>query len=195
MSSAKNILRQRLLAQRNALSDSEKQQANQRINEYLSGYLSTCQTAVIGAYLAFAGEPDIAPSLLQLNQHGHTIAVPRIGPQPGRMQFYRWHPDSRLTDNRFGIAEPEHPTDNNTQTSLPVSAFAILLIPLVGFDADGHRLGMGGGYYDRWLADADDAIPERIGIAHHWQQQARIPFDTMDQPLHRVITDRGIIEL
>ncbi len=106
------------------------------------------------------------------------------------MQFYPWQADTGLQRNRFGIDEPDA---DPMQQPLTAEIFDVLLIPLVGFDTIGHRLGMGGGYYDRWLADADPEKPERIGIAYSWQQLAYIPFEATDQPVHRVITDQGII--
>lgn len=185
----KTTLRQALIARRKNLKGKEKNLKNQLINKYLLSYLEPYSQCTIGAYLAFGGEPNLAPAIQCLYHNGHSLAVPRISQnQPGLMEFHHWSPQTVLELNRYGIAEPL--TDSQIFTA---EQFDILLIPLVGFDDHGHRLGMGAGFYDRWLADTCDNKPERIGIAYHWQQQASIPFDTMDQPLHRVITDQGCI--
>ncbi len=181
-----------MLRQRKTLSIKNKTVLNQKIRKHLSSYFDSYEHAIIGAYLSFGGEPDITESMHQLHLNGHRIAVPCIDPVvKGKMQFYDWTPNMRMCDNRFGIPEP---AITSADQPVPCSDFDVLLIPLLGFDALGHRLGMGGGYYDRWLSHASPEQPERMGIAYHWQQQKRIPFDTMDQPLHRVITDQGVID-
>lgn len=190
--SSKNALRQHLLQQRKNLSLEHKNQLNQLVSKLVLDYFEAKKEAVIGAYLAFGGELNITSVMQQLQVRGHRIAVPRIDTQQdGVMALFEWRANQPMQANRFGIDEPVIRAD---QAPLTQNDFDALLIPLVGFDVAGHRLGMGGGYYDRWLAAADKNKPERIGIAYAWQQQAAIPFDTMDQPLHRIITDQGIID-
>lgn len=192
ISSQKSILRKSLLRQRKKLPLRKKTIFNQQIAIYLLRYFESYNHVTIGAYLSFDGEPDITEPMRQLHTRGHRIAVPCIDPVvKGKMQFYDWAPNVSLCNNRYGIPEPA-----TTPAHRPISCsdFDALLVPLLGFDALGHRLGMGGGYYDRWLSHASQKQPERIGIAYHWQQQTLIPFDTMDQPLHRVVTDQGVID-
>jgi len=187
----KAVLRQRLIAQRKSLSKEKISISSQLVTTYLLRYFSGKKQCVIGAYLSFGNELDITPALQQLQQLGHLIAVPIVDPSTtGLMHFYAWHSTMPMHPNRFGIAEPLLP--NNSQ-ALQAQQFDALLIPLLGFDVNGHRLGMGGGYYDRWLEHAEKHKPQRIGIAYAWQQQASIPSATMDQPLHQVITEDGII--
>lgn len=188
----KSSLRQALLKHRKTQNETEKNYYNQLINKHILSYFEPAKSTIIGAYLAWDGEPDIGDALHELHQNGHRIAVPVISKnRAGSMQFFDWRPDLELHTNRYGIPEPVSGKDQQPIEPADLNA---LLIPLLGFDAAGHRLGMGAGFYDRWLAGADEQRPQRIGIAYAWQQQAHIPFDTMDQPLHRVITGHGVIE-
>ncbi len=189
---SKITLRQQLIARRRKLSSAHRVNSSKKAIENLLGYLSSYPPSTIGAYLAFDHELDITAGMQQLQQYGHRLAIPVIESNPtATMKFYCWHPEAKLLSNRFGIAEPDL---TNNPKPLAADEFDVLLMPLVGFDNIGNRLGMGGGYYDRWLMSVDLTKPERIGIAYNWQQQSSIPFDKMDQPLSKVITDQGVID-
>lgn len=71
-----------------------------------------------------------------------------------------------------------------------------IFMPLVGFDREGHRLGMGGGFYDRTLAFTRHwprAVPKLVGLGHHSQEVARLPVQPWDVSLHAIATDREVI--
>jgi 5-formyltetrahydrofolate cyclo-ligase len=143
-----------------------------------------------GSVLAFwpnDGEPDLRPALTALSQAGVQIGLPVIEPRnDGRMRFHAWRPDGLMTPNRFGIPEPLQ------GRPCPLSDAAVVLMPLVAFDRQGGRLGMGGGFYDRALGHLKDAaVPQRIGVAYAIQEETGLPREPWDVSLHGVLTEDG----
>jgi 5-formyltetrahydrofolate cyclo-ligase len=131
----------------------------------------------IAGYIAHKGEPDILPFLLRAFHLGHVVALPR--PDADRLDFRRWDPDMAMEPGLAGIPQPAGGD--------PIEP-RIVLAPLVGFDRLGHRLGQGGGYYDRWFADHPHAM--RIGIAWSMQEVPSLPTEPWDVPLHAIVTEK-----
>ena len=98
----------------------------------------------------------------------------------GQLVFADYRPDTKLGRGSYGIPQPDI-----VRQVRP----SVVLAPLVAFTADGRRLGMGGGYYDRYLASAPDA--KRVGIAHECQRAQHLPADVWDVLLHAVVTENG----
>ena len=134
--------------------------------------------ARVGAYMASDGEVDLMPVIELCWQRSLAVALPVI--VAGGLRFADYRRDQPLRRNRYGILEPAPPTD-----AVPT----LVLTPLVAFDSQGHRLGRGGGYYDRYLAAHPDA--QRIGIAHECQRATRLPAGPLDVPLAAVVTELG----
>lgn len=123
------------------------------------------------------------------------IARPRGAPgqdvrrRAGGLVFRHYAPGTPLRAGAFGIAAPVGPRASRR----PVAGIDLLIMPLVGFDAAGHRLGMGGGFYDRTLAGRGrQRRPRTLGLAYAGQQQPVIPHDPWDHPLDLVVTDRAV---
>jgi 5-formyltetrahydrofolate cyclo-ligase len=96
----------------------------------------------------------------------------------------------RWQRNRYGIAEPQG------NAYAPLRSLHVILVPLVGVDARGNRLGMGAGFYDRALGRLRVGAwrrPRLVGIAHSCQQVARLQAQPHDVPLDALITERGIV--
>ena len=92
----------------------------------------------------------------------------------------------------YGIPEPSL----KSAKTVPTWSLDLILMPLVGFDRQGNRLGMGGGYYDRTLAFVNGGIPAAprlVGLAHSCQEVASIPSHSWDVAVEKIITDREII--
>jgi 5-formyltetrahydrofolate cyclo-ligase len=145
----------------------------------------------IGLYMANDGELDLAPLAARLRTAGKCLALPVVRGAPGRtahLEFYRWDAEAALIRNRYGIPEPAPGA-----AFLPVIALDLLLMPLVAFDHHGTRLGMGAGYYDRFLgATAPGLRPCLVGVAHEVQRSAQLlPAAPWDVPLDGVLTERG----
>lgn len=137
--------------------------------------------AVIGLYHAGSYEAPTAHYTTYFRENGHTFALPRFASNKSPMEF-AVHVDpfgeSDLVTGPFGMLEPR----TEAETVVP----DVLLIPLVGFTANGDRLGQGGGHYDRYLAEH----PGRIAIGLAWDVQLcdALPTEPHDQRLDAVIT-------
>lgn len=144
----------------------------------------------IAAYAALADEPDLAGALATLARRGAVIYLPRIA-SFRRRQLAFAGADGRQRTNRYGIAEPLRGAPEIRAGTLDV-----VLVPLVGFDASGVRLGMGGGYYDRAFAFRRHRHalprPRLIGIAFACQQVDTLPAAAHDVRLDAVITEHGL---
>lgn len=179
-------LRRELRRRRQQLSAAFQQQASTALSQQLQQCAEIQQASRIALYLANDGEVDPAPFAQWCIAQGKQLALPVLHPFcPGHLLFLDYHPQHPLTVNQFGIYEPELAVN----AIVLLADIDVLLIPLVGFDEQGQRLGMGGGYYDRTLANvAANSHPTRIGLAHDCQRVAQLPVASWDMPMHYVVT-------
>ena len=145
----------------------------------------------VAIYAALREELDTAP-LIQLAQaRGCRVFLPRIDRRTGRIQFLETLPGGNESVNHLGIVEPKG------SASVGARWLNLVLLPLVGFDARGVRLGMGGGYYDRTFAfrNRHDAWrgPRLVGVAYDFQQLPSITAAAHDVLMDAVVTDKGVI--
>jgi len=184
----KTDLRKRIRQERALLAPSQRQTWDSEINNHLLNYVAQTQPRVVAAFLAFDGEPDLAPALIQMERQGLRLAVPVIRAAPGRsdMCFRQWSPGSDMRPNRYGIPEPVGTLD------VRLGEIDLALVPLVAWDAQGGRLGMGASFYDRFFQTvADQRQPYRLGVAYQLQQVERLPLDPWDIRLHGILTEDG----
>lgn len=141
--------------------------------------------AIVSGYAAFRDEADPKLLLLTLAARGHPLALPVITAKGEALRFHRWQPSDALVTHAYGVQEP--------QATAEIVIPDVLLVPLLAFDAAGHRLGYGGGYYDRTLAllRAQKSVTA-IGIAYAGQRIAAVPHDAHDQRLDGVLTEDGL---
>ena len=145
----------------------------------------------IAIYLANDGEID--PSLLieQLWKSKKNCYLPVLHPvKKNHLWFYQYTKNTQLKLNRFGILEP---TLKNKKRIAPW-ALELVLFPLVAFDSQGGRLGMGGGFYDRTFEFTQEKT-KLYGLAHHFQEVDKIPTEAWDIPLHGIATDKQIFKM
>jgi 5-formyltetrahydrofolate cyclo-ligase len=192
ISLARNQLRQELRIKRRSLNP--KQQAEAAINLLknilkLPVYLKSKHIAV---YLSSDGEMDLQPLIHQSWAMGKKVYLPVIKPNKSReLWFVEYTPQTELISNRFKILEP----DPNKNHKLPAHLLDIVFMPLVGFDEQGNRLGMGGGFYDTTFAfkkEKPKSKPVLIGVAHECQRTESINVEGWDVTLDLVVTDKGI---
>ncbi len=136
---------------------------------------------VVGAYHALPDEADPAALLERLAGLGCHIAFPRVAGKGLPLDYHRLPDGAVLAPGTYGIHEPLE--------SWPRAVPACLLVPLLAFDARGHRLGYGGGFYDRTLALLN--VPA-IGIAYAGQEISSIPSQPHDRTLDMVLTEQGV---
>ena len=147
-------------------------------------------TRRIGAYLANDGEIDPLPAMLEWSRRGQKCFLPILFPgQKPRLRFAGFSMESRMLQNRFGILEP----CVSQRACLDPSQLDWIFVPLVAFDSSGHRLGMGGGYYDASLAALRSRThwrkPRLVGLAHEFQRIDHLAVDEWDVPLHGILTN------
>lgn len=134
------------------------------------------------------GELDCLPAIRALWAMNRTILLPVVGRTRGFMHLYRYQRDTRLIVNRYGIAEPAADDQH-----IGLMAVSLVLLPLVAFDDAGGRLGMGGGYYDRFLSTLPAGMrPRLVGLGHEIQRSPTpLPADNWDIPLDDIVTEAG----
>ncbi len=196
--SEKSTLRRRLRALRNRIPPTQRKSAARRIERLAVGTRFLARGRRIGFYMPSKGEADILPLLNRALWMGVECYLPVVPPRAGR-----WHGRKRLwftrlgdvqrhwSLNRYGI--PEYGLRHDRRR---VWRLDVLFLPMIGFDAEGYRMGMGGGYYDASLAYlARRRVwrrPRLVGVAFDLQGVVRLPRDPWDIPLDAVITERKV---
>ncbi len=147
----------------------------------------TLNGKITAAYLPMGGELDPLPLLDVLRKKGHEICLPVCVDDDAPLIFRRYKKQSGLLPDAMGISAPRA----TAQTVTP----DIVLLPLLAFDADGNRLGRGGGFYDRTLAKLREAGDTQfIGLAFDMQKVDKSPVAPHDEALHGVLTPTQFIE-
>lgn len=184
-------LRRSLRAARRSLSPSAQKQAALRLYRQLAHSPVFWRARRIALYLPNDGEIDPKWIIQAAWRQKKKLYLPRLAAWPQQhMVFQRFRQPDRLKPNRFGILEPAC----NPKTQISPRILNLILMPLVGFDPYGGRLGMGGGFYDRSLAFIQRRTykahpPTLLGLAHECQKVSRLPLASWDIPLDGIVTD------
>jgi 5-formyltetrahydrofolate cyclo-ligase len=182
-------LRTALRRRRAELAATEVAALSLRIARHLWRLPMLARAERIACYVAVGGEVDCTPVMTEAIVRGRRLFLPVIHGQ--RLLFAPWEPAAPMLINRFGIPEPRA----DAGSTLSGTDLDVVLAPLVAFDDQGNRLGMGGGFYDRTLrfmsARGAWRRPRFIGLAYEFQRVAALPASRWDVPLHCVVTERG----
>lgn len=184
-------LRTRLRTLRKNLSQPTQREHSKKVTQRLVQHAPLSRSSNIALYLASQGELDLAP-LFTLPEFEQTALFLPCIQSDSSLSFRRFGGEHLLTPNKFGILEPTKGCE-----CIEAKNLDIILMPLVGFDRQGHRLGMGGGYYDRALAFTQtdtEKRPFKIGIAHSMQQVEQIEKRSWDITLDAVVTEKEWID-
>ena len=176
----KAALRKTLAAARRAMDPIQKQQWDARICANLLAWWNANKLDQIGVYWPLAGEPDLHPAYATLAHAGVQLALPVVHAPDAPLGFAHWEPGETMVRDRMGVAVP--------QLLRPVERPPALLIPCLGFNPHGYRLGYGGGYYDRTLAP--HPRPLTLGIAYALAA-ASFADDPHDVALDLIITEQS----
>jgi 5-formyltetrahydrofolate cyclo-ligase len=192
-SDARQTLRKAFRDARLALSSKQQQQAAIQLLELYKQHDFLENANNIALYLPFNGEIDTLPLIHYLWSKNRNVFVPILHPFcKGHLLFQQFSPNTQMRTNHFGIAEPTL----DLRYVCPIEQLDLLFTPLVAFDLQGNRLGMGGGFYDRTLANLQNTrnkIETRvIGLAHEIQLAPTLPIETWDIPLPYILTSNKL---
>lgn len=193
MPTDKTDLRHDLRARRRALSADEQKLAAARLATNLTGSRLFLTSRRIACYMPNDGEIDTRPILAHIHRMRKDCYLPVLSRlSHDRLWFARLDTDTDLKPNRFGIPEPVAPSRDLVRAQ----ELDLILMPLVGFDDRGQRLGMGGGFYDRSLEFLRHRNhwrkPHLLGIAYDFQRVNGLKAEPWDIPLQGVVTDQAI---
>jgi 5-formyltetrahydrofolate cyclo-ligase len=171
--------RQRLLAMRTAVPQSQRRVWSEEIEERLRDLLSARGEIILGVYWPFQAEFDPRPLIDWVIAAGSSVALPAVIDKKGPLEYRSWRPSDKLVDGVWNIPIPERRDIVNPQA---------VLAPLVGFDPQCYRLGYGGGYFDRTLA-ALSPRPLAIGVGFEVSLMATIYPQDFDVPMDLIVTE------
>ena len=190
-------LRRAFRARRRAMTLAERQAAAEDVARLLARARLLKAGLRIAVYLAHDGELDPIVIATHARRAGASLYLPVITrAATGRMRFAPMDSPARAwRHNRYGISEP----GGLARLHRTAHRLDVVMLPLVAFDAQGHRLGMGGGYYDRALAFRGRRPtwrrPILIGLAYDCQEAASLAAASWDVPLDLVATPTRLIRI
>lgn len=177
--------------QRKQLSQHQQHQHAQQLAAHFCRSRLFRSARRLACYLPADGEISPEGIMQKAWQYKKQLYLPILPPTGKSLFFAPYTPDTPMKANRFGIDEPDiHPCH-----WIRARQLNLILLPLVAFDEQGNRMGMGGGYYDRSLSFSRHHkqwhSPHLIGLAHECQKAEQLPSEPWDVPLHGVATERG----
>ena len=158
--------------------------------ERVLGALSFPAGCVVSAYWPIGSEIDPRPLMQRLHDDGHQIALPVVTEAGAPLLFRAWRPE-----------DPLEPAGFDTRVPLeyqPELTPRVLIVPMLAFDRSGHRLGYGGGFYDRTLArlrESGIGPVLAVGVAYTAQEVAEVPRDGSDQPVDWIVTEAEALQI
>ena len=180
MATRKAAARKAAFARRKAAYDPA---AGQMACNHLLEYLKPHFSRAVAGYMPIRTEIDPIPAMTELSRSG-PVGVPVIRGKGQPLEFHRWKPGAAMAEGPFGARVPE-----NRELVVP----EIVILPLVAFDDRGYRLGYGGGFYDRTLAQLRASGPVlALGFAYAGQWADDLPVDATDEPMDALITEKGV---
>jgi 5-formyltetrahydrofolate cyclo-ligase len=138
-------------------------------------------------YVSVSSEVETAMMRTLTRELGMTVACPRSKPGDKSMSFHVLASEDELSPGAYGILQPA------AETPLADLKDAVVLVPGMAFDRQGHRLGFGGGYYDRWLAGPGQGLPT-VALAFHEQVVESVPQEAHDIPIQWLVTDKETVD-
>jgi 5-formyltetrahydrofolate cyclo-ligase len=185
-------LRRQLAQRRRALSPTERIAAAQGLRRSLEQLPEYFTDVRVAGYWASHGELPLNLVIPPLAARGQQFLLPVIG-SDRRLRFAPWQAGEAVQPNRYGIPEPAAPGE-----LLEPFQLDMVLVPLLGFDRRGHRLGHGGGYYDRSFAFLNEQLrptePLLVGVAYAFQELPELDDQHWDVPLDFIATERELID-
>ena len=189
LAAKRDTLRRELRARRRALPAAERIAGADALATRLFALPFFPAQGYVAGYWAMDGEIGLHSWQLRLPP-GLVYCLPVLADDQ-TLRFAPWRPGDELVTNRYGIPEP----DVDARSGLLATDMALIAVPLVGFDGAGHRLGMGGGWYDRTLAPRlqRPAPPWLVGVGFEAQRIEAVGAQAWDVPLDAICTERDTL--
>ena len=181
----KKALRSKIIAARRNLTDNYRQRASNRMMTVFCALPDFKEPRKVLCYASMADEVQIRPLMEKWLSLGVTVALPHITGK-GQMEAVSFTDFDSLVEGEYGILTP----DLEKGEIIPPDELDLIIVPGIAYDTRGDRLGMGGGFYDAYLARATKA--KRIALAFSCQLVAKIPMEAHDVLVHKIITEQGI---
>jgi len=179
----KTTLRKVARARRKEASDLSAVDASRALAGHVLTLLADKPPTTIGAYWAIGSEIDVCPLMTLLAQKGWQVVLPVVVMKASPLVFRRWSAGDELVGGPLKTVQPKEDQEDVTPD--------VILTPLLAFDEQGYRLGQGGGFYDRTLAQLKGRGVVSIGVAFAAQLVALVPRDDFDQRLDYIVTEQG----
>jgi 5-formyltetrahydrofolate cyclo-ligase len=194
----KKEIRREMRQSRDSLSmhdiNSKSSAIQAKLWQLIVGAVSPCLPfESIMSYIAFGSEVRTQSCIVRAINDGRTVIVPVCGvdtsplPRPCLLPSRLLDLQSEVEEGRFGIPEPKP----EFRRPFPPEKIDLVVVPGLGFDERGHRIGYGGGYYDCFLARCPQAL--LVGLAYEMQILKRIFPSARDFPVHKIITEDRVI--
>lgn len=180
----KSAERNRARARRAAAHAKHGARAGEQLALHGLEFLAVEPCAIVSGFFAIRDEIDPAPLLRRLAARGHPLCLPVVQGKDQPLVFRAWAPGDEMASATWGIAEPL-PSRSEYEPD-------VVLVPLLAFDAQGYRLGYGGGFYDRSLQRLRKLKPiVAVGIGYDELKIDEVPHLDYDQPVDWVLTPSG----
>jgi 5,10-methenyltetrahydrofolate synthetase len=179
--STKPALRKALLANRQAMPAEVRRLLDDRIEEFVEAWCIEHPIATLGVYWPIRGEPDLRNVYEKLVARGIALALPVVAGKEAPLRFIAWRPGDAMQKDQYGIAIPAGGDELRPEA---------VLVPCVGFNEQRFRLGYGGGFYDRTLAQAPR--PVTVGVAYA-SSLTTFEADAFDIALDWIITESMLL--
>lgn len=180
----KASVRARQLAWRAAQPEAERREAVDAAIRVLLAMPAWAGAHTIAAYAALPEEPDLAPLVRAAWASGKRVVLPIVAERHAPLRWREHTPDVTLIRGSFRVPVPPP-----TSAEVAAADVALVVVPALAVDPRGYRVGYGGGYYDRSLAEMPDAV--RVWLGQPEQQVARVPVESTDAPVHWLVTRSG----
>ena len=188
-------LRKTIRQQRRSLTPEERWQKSEMLARRIAKSHAFHTSHRIACYLAMDGEIDLTPTIEIAWAMGKEICVPVLNSHTNnKLWFAKFDENDKLVPNKYGILEPVMTKRKRVNTH----SIDFVLTPLVAFDDQGNRLGMGGGYYDRSFAFLRHRQqwrkPRLMGVAYDFQRVDPLATQSWDVPLHSIATESSLVQ-
>lgn len=181
----KKELRTDLLSQRRRITEEQVYVSSKRICDFLYSWQKYQDVNTIMLFLPMKDEPQIQPVFEHAWSLGKRLCIPYLGENYGHMDAVELNSFQDLVPGKFNLLVP----GTNELKIVLAKEIDLIIVPAVAYSLDGSRLGMGGGYYDRFLLRAENAI--RVGVCWTSYIVEWLPTEAHDEKVDFILTDAG----